>query len=131
MNDIDRSVESMDFALRRRFIWKEITPVDTCSMLDSLPCATEAKERMNRLNQAIAETDGLGAAYMIGPAYFLKLKKNGGDFAKLWDMSIKPLLKEYLRGFRKAPDILDKFEQAYFNRKNESPSEMSELADEN
>ena len=24
MNDIDRSVESMDFALRRRFIWKEI-----------------------------------------------------------------------------------------------------------
>ena len=24
MNDIDRSVESMDFALRRRFIWKEV-----------------------------------------------------------------------------------------------------------
>ena len=24
MNDIDRSVESMDFALRRRFVWKEI-----------------------------------------------------------------------------------------------------------
>ena len=25
MNDIDRSVESMDFALRRRFVWREIT----------------------------------------------------------------------------------------------------------
>ena len=26
MNDIDRSVESMDFAMRRRFAFKEITP---------------------------------------------------------------------------------------------------------
>jgi len=130
MNDIDRSVESMDFALRRRFIWKEVTPLERISMLDELPCASEAKETMNRLNQAIEETDGLGATYMIGPAYFLKLGKNGGDFAKLWNMSIKPLLKEYLRGFRKAATILDKFEQAYFNTRKETSSELTESADE-
>ena len=29
MNDIDRSVESMDFALRRRFAWKEVKASDT------------------------------------------------------------------------------------------------------
>jgi len=130
MNDIDRSVESMDFALRRRFIWKEITPHERSLMLDELSCASEAKETMNRLNQAIADTDGLGAAYMIGPAYFLKLKQNGGDFTKLWEMSINPLLKEYLRGFRKVADILNKFKQAYFNTKKETSLEIIELADE-
>ena len=36
MNDIDRSVECMDFAMRRRFVWKEITPSDTDYMLSNL-----------------------------------------------------------------------------------------------
>lgn len=127
MNDIDRSVESMDFAMRRRFTWHEITPDDTEYMLDDLPRADEAKETMHRLNAAIAETDGLGAAYMIGPAYFLKLKDNGGDFEKLWKMNIEPLLKEYLRGFRKTAEILDKFRKAYFNENSETPADASDL----
>ena len=46
MNDIDRSIESMDFAMRRRFTWKEIKPEDTQSMLDTLECATKAKNVM-------------------------------------------------------------------------------------
>jgi len=131
MNDIDRSVESMDFAMRRRFTWHEITPDDTESMLDELKCADEAKATMHRLNKAIAETDGLGAAYMIGPAYFLKLKDNGSDFEKLWKMNIQPLLKEYLRGFRKANEILEKFSKAYFGETNESATGSPLLEDEN
>jgi hypothetical protein len=71
---------------------------------------------MDRLNKAISETDGLGKAYQIGPSYFLKLDKNGGDFNKLWQMNIEPLLKEYLRGFRKTDAILEKFSNAYFNK---------------
>ena len=86
MNDIDRSVESMDFAMRRRFTWKEVTPTDTEYMLDNLVCADEAKATMQRLNKAIEETNELGPAYMIGPAYFLKLGENGSDFKKLWNM---------------------------------------------
>lgn len=125
MNDIDRSVESMDFAMRRRFTWKEVTPTETQSMLDILPCADEAKKTMNRLNEEIANTDGLGTAYMVGPAYFLKLGNNGGDFLRLWDMNIEPLLKEYLRGFRKSDDILKKFSKAYFNSE-ETPTEQEE-----
>lgn len=127
MNDIDRSVESMDFAMRRRFTWIEVTPEDTQDMLDSLPCAVEAKATMKRLNEAIAATDGLGAAYSIGPSYFLKLGENGGDFNKLWEMNIEPLLKEYLRGFRKSKEILDKFCKAYFDTKEAT----EELIDEN
>lgn len=130
MNDIDRSVESMDFAMRRRFTWKEVTPTDTEDMLDTLSCAKEAKATMNRLNNAIAETDGLGAAYMIGPSYFLKLGENGGDFLKLWKMNIEPLLREYLRGFRKANYILDRFNKSYFNTKEDTATDQVELIDE-
>ena len=119
MNDIDRSVESMDFAMRRRFTWKEVTPSDTQSMLDQLPCADKAKKTMTRLNNKIAETEGLGYAYMVGPSYFLKLNTNGGDFDKLWNMNISPLLKEYLRGFRKSDEIMDKFKKAYFDTSDE------------
>ena len=118
MNDIDRSVESMDFAMRRRFTWKEITPADTEYMLDKLACADEAKTIMRRLNKAIAETNELGPAYMIGPAYFLKLGENGSDFNKLWNMNIEPLLKEYLRGFRNSTTILNKFKETYFELNN-------------
>ena len=126
MNDIDRSVESMDFAMRRRFTWKEVTPTDTEAMLDALPCAKEAKATMNRLNNAIEETDGLGAAYMIGPSYFLKLGENGCDFLKLWKMNIEPLLKEYLRGFRKADEIIDRFNKSYFNTKEDTATDQVE-----
>lgn len=129
MNDIDRSVESMDFAMRRRFTWIEVKPEETAYMLDKLPCATEAKEAMNRLNKAISETDGLGAAFSIGPSYFLKLRDNGGSFEKLWNMNIQPLLKEYLRGMRKSSDILEKYQKAFFNTKEET-TENSELVDE-
>ena len=116
MNDIDRSVESMDFAMRRRFSWVEVRPTDTQDMLDVLDgvLATVAKATMKRLNEKIAETDGLGSDYMIGPAYFLKLKENGGDFEKLWVMNIEPLLREYLRGFRRIADTLEKFRRVYF-----------------
>lgn len=130
MNDIDRSVESMDFAMRRRFTWKEVTPTDTEAMLDTLPCANVAKATMNRLNNVIAETEGLGAAYMIGPSYFLKLGENGGDFLKLWKMNIEPLLKEYLRGFRKADEIIDRFNKSYFNTKEDTATDQVELIDE-
>ena len=126
MNDIDRSVESMDFAMRRRFTWKEITPADTQSMLDGLECAEAAKATMKRLNDVIAETEGLGAAYEVGPSYFLKLGANGGNLAELWKMNIEPLLREYLRGFRKAEDILVKLKDAYYGR-NTNASETESI----
>ncbi|MGP1546325.1 MAG: AAA family ATPase [Prevotella intermedia] len=131
MNDIDRSVENMDFAMRRRFSWVEVTPNDTESMLDELSCAEEAKETMERLNKAIEETEGLGSAYMIGPAYFRKLGENGGDFDKLWKMNIEPLLREYLRGFRKTSEIMNQLSMAYFGKKEEEHSNTPELIDEN
>ena len=117
MNDTDRSVESMDFAMRRRFTWKEIKPECTEDMLDNLgqSLADSAKETMHRLNNEIAATDGLGAAYSVGPAYFMKIKDLKGDFSALWNMNIEPLLREYLRGFRAIDDMIEKFRKAFFS----------------
>lgn len=116
MNDIDRSVESMDFAMRRRFTWKEIKTECTEDMLDDLgqSLADSAKETMHRLNNEIVATDGLGAAYSVGPAYFMKIKDLKGDFSALWNMNIEPLLREYLRGFRAIDDMMEKFRKAFF-----------------
>ena len=116
MNDIDQSVESMDFAMRRRFTWKEIKPECTEDMLDNLgqSLADSAKETMHRLNNEIVATDGLGAAYSVGPAYFMKIKDLKGDFSALWNMNIEPLLREYLRGFRAIDDMIEKFRKAFF-----------------
>lgn len=115
MNDIDRSVESMDFAIRRRFTWKEIEAKDAVGMWDdTIPqYKDEALSWMTRLNEAIEKTESLSKAFHIGPAYFLKLKEYG-DFQKLWDLHIKPLLKEYLRGMFDSEAALENLRSAYF-----------------
>ena len=114
MNDIDRSVESMDFAMRRRFTWIEISAESQKDMLNSLgEYAQEAKDRMTALNRVIKGTPELGKAYEIGPAYFLKLEKYDYNFDSLWKMDIEPLLREYLRGYRNGKDIIEKCKNAY------------------
>ena len=120
MNDIDRSVESMDFAMRRRFAWKEIKPEDRLEMLseklDSNVCE-KAIRVMKSLNKAILKTRGLGSAYQIGPAYFLKLDNENynGNFTALWDMHIEILLRDYLRGYSNSDAKIEEFKKIYFD----------------
>jgi hypothetical protein len=105
MNDIDRSVESFDFAMRRRFTWIEITAEQSADNMN-LPPTT--KERMLKLNEQISNTDGLNPSYHIGAAYFLDSNGNARlDINNIWNLRIEPLLKEYLRGM---PDSFEKIE---------------------
>ena len=116
MNDIDRGVESMDFAIRRRFAWMEVTVKERVGMLDSrIPKWSEAAKRcMDELNEALKQKEiGLSSAYDIGPAYFLKLEEYGGDFEKLWDYHIHGILAEYLRGMRGVDEKLKELKKAY------------------
>ena len=120
MNDIDRSVESMDSAMRRRFAWKEISAVDRISMWDDNidDHKKEAEKRMRNLNEAIEKTPGLNVAYHIGPAYFLKLEmyQNENDpFAFLWENHIKGVIFEYLRGLPNSQKLLNDLKNAYNN----------------
>lgn len=114
MNDIDRSVESIDFAMRRRFRFIEIRAKDTQNMLDLLEddaLKDEAIARMDRLNEEILKVEDLNENYQIGASYFLKLKIL--DFDELWTDYIRPLLKEYIHGLYGEYDIMKRFETAY------------------
>lgn len=105
MNDIDRSVESFDFAMRRRFTWIEITAEQSA---DNMNLPQDIKERMLKLNEQISNTDGLNSSYHIGAAYFLDSNGNyREDIENIWKLRIEPLLKEYLRGI---PDSIEKIE---------------------
>ena len=134
MNDIDRSVESMDFAMRRRFAWKEITAKSRQSMLDeddawkpygkpSPDIVAEMKVRMDNLNAAIVDQYGdedlrnkdkigLTKAYQIGAAYFLKYVLYN-NFEELWTNHLEGLLYEYLRGKPNINEKIERLHQAY------------------
>ena len=114
MNDIDRSVESMDFAMRRRFAWVEISAEESMQMLDGMANEKQLKNRMHNLNAAILKANGLGKAYQIGAAYFLKYEQYN-DFELLWTYHLEGLLREYLRGNPNADTELEKLKKVYDN----------------
>ena len=114
MNDIDRSVDSFDFAMRRRFRFVEVKANEHIEMLNSLKnekIKKKAIERMESLNNAIVEVDGLNTNYQIGAAYFLKL--NELTFEQLWTDCLKPLLEDYIQGMYDEEDIMEKLAEAY------------------
>ena len=114
MNDIDRSVDSFDFAMRRRFRFVELKASEQLKMLDSLnddAKKEEAKHRMDELNKAIVKEKELNENYQIGAAYFLKL--NYLDFDELWTDYLEPLLHEYVRGMYDESDIMKRLADAY------------------
>lgn len=107
MNDIDRSVDSFDMALRRRFFWIQTKcDYDVISNhylsivnVDNSANITSFVERCKELNKYIREELGLGSSYELGHAYFMHKDKKLTDSAskEIWYNHIKPLLREYLR----------------------------------
>lgn len=114
MNDIDRSVDSFDFAMRRRFRFIELKADERLEMLDSLEnedLKNEAIRRMAALNKEIASVEDLNENYQIGAAYFMKLKTL--TFDQLWTDYLQPLLQEYVQGMYDEDGIMNRFAKAY------------------
>ena len=114
MNDIDRSVDSFDFAMRRRFRFVEVRAEDTQDMLESLEneeLKSEAIARMDKLNAEIIKVPDLNENYQIGASYFLKLKNIGFD--ELWTDYLQPLLQDYVRGLNDEEECMKSFARAY------------------
>ena len=117
MNDIDRSVESVDFAMRRRFSFIEVKANEREDMWTE-DWKDIAKMCMEAINEKIEEIPGLSSAYHIGPAYFKKLNDygistGGYDFFKLWDNHLYGVIFEYLRGKKDAEKTINKIQDAY------------------
>ena len=128
MNDIDRSVDSFDFAMRRRFRFVELRADERLEMLASLEneeLEAEAIRRMAALNKEIAAVEDLNENYQIGASYFLKLKTL--DFDQLWTDYLHPLLQEYIHGMYDEEGIINRFAKAYGYQRS-SRGDLNEAA---
>ncbi len=121
MNTIDRSVESFDFALRRRFRWEEITPdydVLEYHLSKHHKEWAELADNLKNLNKKIEEETLLGIDYKIGHAYLMNLKYSTrlgpkNVRAQVWNDRISPLLQEYLRGTGRSEELMETFRSAF------------------
>ena len=125
MNDIDRSVDSFDFAMRRRFRFVELKADERLEMLATLEnegLEAEAIRRMAAINKEIASVEDLNENYQIGASYFLKLKTL--SFDQLWTDYLQPLLQEYIQGTYNEDNIMSNFAKAYgYMKPNEGSSD--------
>ena len=111
MNDIDRSVETFDFAMRRRFTWCEVTAAESA---ENMQLSDKTKHKLSNLNDQISNTEGLSDAYQIGGAYFLDSNGNERhDYTDIWKYRLESLLKEYLRGLPDSDVKLKAMEDAF------------------
>lgn len=132
MNDIDRSVESMDFALRRRFSWYEVTAQESESIVASVINGVEQTKLlavMRTLNCHIGAENkplnniclNLGDEYQLGGAYFLNFTKYKGlnnPEELLWKNHIAIILNEYLRGRKEKEQLLRLLEKEFYDTWN-------------
>lgn len=120
MNTIDRSVESFDFALRRRFRWEEIMPDPTLlhyHLINYNSKWAKLAENLKDLNAQIESEPLLGRDFQIGHAYLWELRYSKELTISevrnaVWDNSIAPLLQEYLRGTGRE-DLISKFAKSF------------------
>ena len=130
MNEIDRSLEAMDFAFRRRFSWLTVEVEDTLneiivnSVLDACTnsvssCMSEIEKSFNALNGLIK--DNLGSDYMLGGSYLTSLKNSSRTSVKtlkeeLWNNHLEPIIKDYIKG---SEDKIEDYKSKFVDSKKE------------
>ena len=113
MNDIDRSVDSFDMALRRRFVWKHYTYKK--EVLENHYGEKDGLEtfltKCKDLNEYITSEKGfnLPESYILGHSYFMHLPSFSNEqLKKLWSNKIEPLLTEYARVNYEGKELIEK-----------------------
>ncbi len=111
MNDIDRSVDTFDFAMRRRFSFVEVLAEDSAKMLTDEAVIA----RMKRVNDELVSGEiGLTTDYQIGASYFKQLNEKQSTPEELWEEKLKPLFQDYFRGERRSAEMVELLAQAYW-----------------
>ncbi|MEP5940314.1 McrB family protein, partial [Maribacter dokdonensis] len=93
MNTADRSVEALDTALRRRFVFKEVMP-DPSLLLTKTFNGFNLEQVLTAINERIEVL--LDRDHTIGHSYFIKLESgNTEGLSSIFKNNIIPLLQEY------------------------------------
>lgn len=140
MNEIDRSLEAMDFAFRRRFSWLTVNVQDTLneiivnSVLDD--CTNSVSKHMSEIEKSFNELNklikkNLGPDYMLGGSYLTSLKNSSKTSVKtlkeeLWNNHVEPIIKDYIKGSEdKIEDYKSKFVDSKVGSKNDDSKKRS------
>lgn len=130
MNDIDRSVESMDFALRRRFVWEEVvvdknlleTVFQTEKFFENRPYIGPLTDRIMAFNNAMkTEVTYLNSGYDISQGQFSDMPESAKESLDkvlewVWNYRVESLLKEYLRGDSQLTEYMEYLEAVWFGQ---------------
>ncbi len=102
MNTADRSLAMLDYALRRRFAFFEISPAFGSSGFRAYrtkgnnPKFDRLIATVEQLNEVIANDDSLGEGFCIGHSYFCTKATINDEWMKsVVEYELIPLLKEY------------------------------------
>lgn len=130
MNDIDRSVDSFDFALRRRFRWVNIRAIDTMAvaLLEEKLHNSESEDR-NKIIDLVKEvcmraaimnariSDKqymLGEEFQIGQSYFQDYDVDTKPEI-YFEEQLRPILTEYVRGRRNTEAFINECKNAFID----------------
>lgn len=126
MNDVDKSIDAFDLALRRRFKWirkdcdYEVIEEETrYKGKKEFSNITQYIKACESLNNYISNDLGLGKSYEFGHSFFMKMT----DIAKrkeitpnnleiLFNLYLRPTLKEYLRAVFAEAELDNKLNEA-------------------
>jgi 5-methylcytosine-specific restriction protein B len=106
MNTADRSLALVDYALRRRFAFKTVSPVFDNRFIAFLKSMNVAPELINRItttmtdvNRTIEHDPSLGIGYAVGHSYFCAPPTDSTQHEnwlnRIWRYEVVPLMEEY------------------------------------
>ena len=124
MNTADRSIATIDTALRRRFLFREMLP-NTNILADINVEDLSIRDMLENMNKKISVL--YDREHTIGHAYFLPLRKiqTVDKLAEIFINSIIPLLQEYFY------DDYEKIRLILGDNKKENDEEMFIIAKKN
>jgi len=126
MNDVDKSIDAFDLALRRRFKWirkdcdydviEENTKHRSGSQFNNID---DYITNCKNLNHYISDELGLGKSYEFGHSFFMKVSAitnrkeiNSKNLETLFNLHLRPTLKEYLRAIFSESELDSKLDEA-------------------
>ncbi|WP_452219978.1 McrB family protein [Lacinutrix salivirga] len=126
MNDVDKSIDAFDLALRRRFKWiRKDCDYDVIENEvkfrngEGFYNIEKYTKSCKNLNDFISEELGMGKSYEFGHSFFMKITDiassktiSSKNLKVLFNLHLKPTLKEYLRSMFAEGQLDNKLEEA-------------------